>query len=65
MVARPIKFHALRHTSATLALNAGVPGKVVSHRLGHGRTEITMNIYAYALPSMQKDAAARIGGQLR
>jgi integrase len=48
-----IKFHGLRHTSATLALKAGVPVKVVSERLGHKRTEITLDVYAHALPSMQ------------
>ena len=62
---RPIKFHGLRHTSATLALNAGVPVKVVSHRLGHGRTQITMDIYAHALPTAQKDAAAKMASLLR
>jgi len=62
---RSIKFHGLRHTSATLALNAGVPVKVVSHRLGHGRTEVTMNIYAHALPSAQKEAAAKMASLLR
>ena len=62
---RPIKFHGLRHTSATLALNAGVPVKVVSHRLGHGRTQITMDIYAHALPTAQKEAAATMASVLR
>jgi hypothetical protein len=39
--------------------------KVVSQRLGHGRTEITMNIYAHALPSMQKEAAAKMASLLK
>ena len=56
---RPIKFHGLHHTCATLLLRAGVPIKVVQERLGHKRVEITLNIYAHALPSMQQDAAAR------
>jgi integrase len=57
---RPIKFHGLRHTCATLLLQAGVPIKVVQERLGHKRIEITLNIYAHALPSMQQDAAAKL-----
>lgn len=61
---RRIKFHGLRHTSATLALQAGVPLKVVQERLGHQRIEVTMDIYAHALPSAQKDAARLIGGLL-
>ena len=56
-----ITFHGLRHTSATLLLQAGVPVKVVSERLGHKRIEITLNVYAHALPSMQQDAAVKLG----
>jgi len=59
------KFHGLRHTSATYALNASVPVKVVAQRLGHAKTDITNDIYAHALPSMQKDAAAKMASLLR
>ena len=62
---RRIKFHGLRHTAATLMLQEGVPPKVVSERLGHRSVTITMEIYAHALPSAQKDAAARMGALLR
>jgi integrase len=34
----PIRFHDLRHTSASLVLAAGVAMKVVSDRLGHSTT---------------------------
>jgi integrase len=61
---RPIKFHGLRHTCATLLLQTGVPIKVVQERLGRKRIEITLNIYAHALPSMQQDAAAKLAGLL-
>lgn len=58
---RPITIHGLRHTSATLLLKAGVPPNVVQQRLGHKRIEITLGIYAHVLPSMQQDAARRLG----
>jgi|CXWL01.1.fsa_nt_gi integrase len=58
---RRITFHGLRHTCATLLLQAGVPVKVVSERLGHKRIEITLNVYAHALPSMQQEAAVKLG----
>jgi len=57
-----ITIHGLRHTSATLLLKAGVPAQVVQQRLGHKRIEITLGIYAHVLPSMQQDAAQRLGG---
>ncbi len=62
---RPIKFHGLRHTCATLLFAASVPVKVIQERLGHKRVEITLNTYAHALPSMQQDAAARLGALLQ
>ena len=61
---KTITFHGLRHTCATLAFKEGVPVKMVSERLGHKRIEITLNIYAHALPSMQQDAAAKLAALL-
>ena len=58
---KTITIHGLRHTSATLLLKAGVPPQVVQRRLGHKRIEITLGIYAHVLPSMQQDAARRLG----
>lgn len=56
-----IKFHGLRHTCATLLLGAGTPVQVVSQRLGHAKVSMTLDTYAHALPTMQHDAAARLG----
>ncbi len=56
----PIRLHDLRHTHATLALQAGVHPKVVSERLGHGDVGITLNVYSHAIPAMEEEAAARV-----
>lgn len=53
-----IRFHDLRHTHASLLMQAGVPAKVVSERLGHATVGFTMQIYAHVMPGMQADAAA-------
>jgi integrase len=53
-----IRFHDLRHTHATILLQAGVPVKVVSERLGHANPAFTMTVYQHVLPGMQADAAA-------
>ena len=55
------RFHDLRHTHATLLLLQGEHPKVVQERLGHATISITLDTYSHVLPSMQKDAAARIG----
>ncbi len=41
-----IRLHDLRHTWATLALQAGIHPKVVSERLGHSTIAITLDIYS-------------------
>ncbi len=56
-----IRFHDLRHTSATLALAAGIHPKVVSERLGHASIAITLDLYSHVTPSMQSDAADKLG----
>ena len=58
----PIRLHDLRHTHATLALQAGVHPKVVSERLGHATVSITLDTYSHAIPAMQEEAAALIAG---
>ncbi len=59
-----IRFHDLRHTSASLLLAAGVHPKVVPERLGHSQISVTMDIYSHVLPTMQRDAADKIGAML-
>ncbi len=51
------RFHASRHTAATLMLNAGVPLEVVSKTLGHSGLAITSDIYAKVRPELQRKAA--------
>lgn len=52
-----IRFHAMRHTCATLLLQAGENVKVVSERLGHSSIKITLDVYGHVLPGMQRAAA--------
>jgi integrase len=51
------RFHASRHTAATLMLNAGVPLEVVSKTLGHAGLAITADVYAKVRPELQRTAA--------
>ena len=56
-----IRFHDLRHTFATLALQNGVDVKTVSSMLGHYNAGFTLTTYAHATRQMQEDAAQRMG----
>ena len=59
-----VRLHDLRHTHATLALEAGIHPKVVQERLGHATIAITLDTYSHAIPAMQEDAAAKIAALL-
>ncbi len=50
------KFHAIRHTFATRALELGVDIKTLSEILGHSSVSITLNIYAHSLMEQKKIA---------
>ncbi|MCY9668320.1 site-specific integrase [Paenibacillus alginolyticus] len=52
-----IRFHDLRHTSATILINKGVHAKTISSRLGHSNIKTTMNIYGHAMQSADQAAA--------
>ena len=54
---RPIRFHDLRHTCATLLLSKNINPKVGSEMLGHASISITLDIYSHLLPDMQEKAA--------
>jgi integrase len=54
-----IRFHDLRHTSASIQLNRGVPILVVSKRLGHAKPSTTLNVYSHLYMESQ-DEPARI-----
>ena len=56
-----IRFHDLRHTSATLLLSANVHPKVVQERLGHSSIVLTLDTYSHVMPSMQDEAAEKLG----
>jgi integrase len=57
---RLIRLQDVRHTHATLALQAGVPVPVVSERLGHHSPAFTLSQYAHAVPGMQAAAVANL-----
>ncbi len=59
-----VRFHDLRHTFATIALQNGVDIKTVSSILGHFSAGFTLDTYAHVTTAAQKEAAATIGNVL-
>jgi integrase len=53
-----VRFHDLRHTCASLLLQAHVDIKIVSELLGHSSVAITWDRYTHIAPSQKRDAAS-------
>ena len=56
-----VRFHDLRHSFATTALQCGVDVKTVSTMLGHSSAGFTLNVYTHSTSRMQQEAARTVG----
>ena len=59
-----VRFHDLRHTFATVALQNGVDIKTVSGMLGHYSAGFTLDTYAHVTTQAQREAAKTMGNIL-
>jgi integrase len=55
-----IRLHDLRHTWATLALEAGIDVAIVSKQLGHASPTVTWNTYQHVRKAMKADAVRKV-----
>lgn len=59
-----MRFHDLRHWSATFMLVQGVPLRVAMEVLGHSQIGVTANLYSHVLPELEQDATSKVGAVL-
>jgi len=59
-----IRFHDLRHTTASLLLQAGVNPKIVQEQLGHSSVRLTLDTYSHLMGTMQAESAQKIDALL-
>lgn len=57
---RPVSFHVLRHTAATLMVAGGVPLHTVMKQLGHSNISLTANLYGHLVKEAQQNAVDRL-----
>ncbi len=58
---RTIRFHDLRHSTATLLLEQGVELVVTKELLGHAHIGVTATVYAHVRPRLQRQAIDTLG----
>ena len=61
---KKIRFHDLRHTFATMALENGMDIKTLSSMIGHVSAETTLNIYSHVTDIMRAQAAVKIDREI-
>lgn len=61
---KPIRIHDLRHTFATLAIQAGISVKALSEAIGHSDVRITLGTYAHVMPEQRVEVADKVGAVL-
>jgi len=58
--ARPLKFHGLRHTFASLLLEQGESPAYVKEQLGHSSISITVDCYGHLIPGGNRAAVDKL-----
>jgi len=59
---RRIRLHDVRHTYATMSLDAGIDPKIVSDRIGHANMAYTLQIYTHRSTGRDRQAAETVAG---
>jgi integrase len=61
---RRIRLHDVRHTYATMSLDAGIDPKIVSDRIGHANMAYTLAVYTHPSTGRDRGAAETVAGMI-
>ncbi|GBF78280.1 site-specific integrase [Paenibacillus sp. 598K] len=56
---KKVRFHDLRHSAATLLIEAGASMKAIQKRLGHAKHQTTADTYAHVTKKLSRDTAEK------
>jgi integrase len=57
---RPIRFHDLRHTCASLLIAQGDGPRTIMEILGHSQIALTMNLYGHVFQDVKRESARKM-----
>lgn len=60
-----VRFHDLRHFTATQLIGANVDIRTVAGRLGHSDPSVTLRVYSHVIEERDQAAAAVMGNLFR
>jgi len=60
-----IRLHDVRHTYATLAMDLGIDPKMLSDRIGHANTSVTLQIYTHRSAGRDQAMAQTLGEMIQ
>jgi len=60
-----VKFHALRHTHASMLIAAGADIKYIQHRMGHSSSKVTLDTYGHLMKGSGKHVGAKVESLIR
>lgn len=55
-----LRFHDLRHGTASLLTAQGIHPRTIMEILGHSTITVTMNTYAHVAPALRREAASSL-----
>lgn len=55
-----IRFHDLRHSTATLLLTLDIHPKIVQELLGHSQIGVILDIYSHVIPPLQEGGMQKL-----
>ena len=58
---KSVRFHDLRHTFSTLAIQSGIDARTAAGMLGHYSAAFTLDTYTHVTEQMKQGAAEKIG----
>ena len=59
-----VTFHALRHTHASMLIDAGIDIVKISKRLGHANVSTTLDVYSHLFAAKEDKSAAAINSAI-